>query len=103
MFFSVKRPMKIAGKTYIPCICYTVSKFMELTVDKLVREGKAEKYNEMVFFQNGKVIPSEKEIKAREKAERKARKEADKKAKESKEIDINETETETLIDETEGF
>ena len=101
MFFSVKRPMKIAGKTYIPCICYPVSKFMELTVDKLVAEGKASKYNEMVFFQNGKVIPTEKEIKEREKAERKARKEAEKKAKETEMG--TETVTETIVDETEGF
>ena len=84
MFFSVKKPMKIAGKIYIPCICYPVSRFMELTVDKLVADGKATKYDEMVFFQNGKVIPTEKELKAKEKAEK-----AEKKAK--------------IVDETEGF
>ena len=41
MFFSVKKPMKIAGKTYIPCICYPVSRFLEMTIDKLEAEGKA--------------------------------------------------------------
>ena len=89
MFFSVKKPMKIAGKTYLPCICYPVSRFMELTVDKLVSDGKATKYAEMVFFQNGKVIPTEKELKAKEKAEKKAKEKAEKKAK--------------IVDETEGF
>lgn len=88
MFFSVKKPMKIAGKTYIPCICYPLSRFLEMTIDKLEAEGKAVKYEERVFFQNGKVIPTEKEIKEKEKAERKARKEADKKAKENSEEDI---------------
>ena len=89
MFFSVKKSTKIAGKTYLPCICYPVSRFMELTVDKLVADGKATKYDEMVFFQNGKVIPTEKELKAKEKAEKKAKEKAEKKAK--------------IVDETEGF
>ena len=89
MFFSVKKPMKIAGKTYLPCICYPVSRFMELTVDKLTADGKATKYDEMIFFQNGKVIPTEKELKAKEKAEKKAKEKAEKKAK--------------IVDETEGF
>ena len=39
MFFSVKRAMKIAGKTYIPCVCYPVTKFLERTVQKLSEEG----------------------------------------------------------------
>ena len=56
MFFSVKRSMKIAGKTYIPCVCYPVTKFLERTVQKLSEEGKAVIYSERVFFQNGKVI-----------------------------------------------
>ena len=41
MFFSVKREIKIAGKTYIPCVCYPVTKFLERTVQKLSEEGKA--------------------------------------------------------------
>lgn len=56
MFFSVKRALKIAGKTYIPCICYPVTKFLERTVNKLSDEGKAVIYEDRVFFQNGKVI-----------------------------------------------
>ena len=56
MFFSVKRPVKIAGKAYIPCICYPVTKFLERTILKLESEGKAVIYTERVFFQNGKVI-----------------------------------------------
>lgn len=56
MFFSVKAPIKIAGKVFQPCICYEVTKVIELNVEKLVAEGKAVKYEERVFFQNGKVI-----------------------------------------------
>ena len=38
MFFSVKYPVKLAGKTYIPCICYLLPRFLEMTVEKLVKE-----------------------------------------------------------------
>lgn len=81
MFFSVKTPMKIAGKVYLPCICYPLSRFLEHTVDYLVKKDKAVKYDEMVFFQNGKVLPTQKELKAKEKEEKKTKKEAEKKAK----------------------
>lgn len=93
MFFSVKKEMKIGGKVYLPCICYPVSRFMECTVDKLVEENKAEKYEEYVYFQNGKRLPTEKERKEKSKAEKKARKEFLKKEK-----TLSET-----IDETIGF
>ena len=71
MFFSVKRPLKIAGKIYIPCICYEVTTVLEETIKKLAEEDKAVIYDERVFFQNGKVIPTEKMIKEKKKKERK--------------------------------
>ena len=63
MYFSVKKTIKIAGKTYIPCICYEVTKALELTVAKLERAGKVATYSEKVFFQNGKVIKKESVVK----------------------------------------
>ena len=71
MFFSVKRPLKIAGKRYIPCICYEVTTVLEETIKKLAEEDKAVIYDERVFFQNGKVIPTEKMLKEEKKKERK--------------------------------
>lgn len=48
--------MKIGGKVYIPCICYDLPDVLVPTVDKLVAEGKARKYETKVYFQNGKVL-----------------------------------------------
>lgn len=90
MFFSVKTPLKIAGKTYIPCVCYSLPRFLELTVNKLVSEGKAVIYNEFVYFQNGKVIEKTKEIK--------------KETKKKKEVVKENLTTETeKTEESEGF
>lgn len=86
-FFSVKKQMKIGNKVYIPCICYPVQRFLEFTVDKLVSEGKAEKYSEYVYFQNGKRLPTEQEKKEKIKAEKKAKKETIKKEHEVKKED----------------
>lgn len=83
MFFSVKKSLKLNGKIYIPCVCYEYGQDFEATVNKLVSEDKAVIYEERVFFQNGKPLPSLKEREAKAKAEKKARKEAEK--KESKE------------------
>lgn len=88
MFFSVKTPMKIAGKTYIPCVCYPVPRFLELTVNNLVKEGKAVVYDEFVYFQNGKVIKTEKMLKAEQKEIKKANKKKTAKITE----DVNEAE-----------
>lgn len=63
MFFSVKTPMKIGGKAYSPCICYPLPEILSLTVDKLVKEGKAYRYDKPVFFQNGKVLEKKEEEK----------------------------------------
>ena len=63
MFFSVKSAVKIAGKTYTPCICYTAPDYLKATVDKMVAEGKAYIYDHKVAFQNGKVIEKKAENK----------------------------------------
>lgn len=108
MFFSVKRALKIAGKTYIPCICYPVTKFLERTVSKLSDEGKAVIYEDRVFFQNGKVIEKEAEPVKRAWAIEKPRKEKKEKKVEVK-TEVKETVKETKAevkpeaDETEGF
>ena len=61
MFFSVKSPVKIAGKVYTPCVCYALDDFLTATVEKMVKEDKARVYDHKVFFQNGKVIEKKKE------------------------------------------
>lgn len=84
MFFTVKRTLSIGGKVYTPCICYPLPRHLEYTIQELEKKGEAVIRNEMVFFQNGKIIPSLAERQAAEKAEKKAKKEAEKKAKEAK-------------------
>lgn len=56
MYFSVKTATKIAGKVYFPCVCYALPEVLVPTIDKMVAEGKAYKFENKVFFQNGKVI-----------------------------------------------
>lgn len=56
MFFSVKTAIKIAGKVFVPCVCYAINETLAPTIDKLVAEGKAYKYSNRVYFQNGKLI-----------------------------------------------
>ena len=100
MFFSVKREIKIAGKTYIPCVCYPVTKFLERTVQKLAEEGKAVIYSERVFFQNGKVIkkPVVKEILTTSKPKKdKKEKKMENKTKETEAVPLE------AVDESEGF
>lgn len=94
MFFSVKEPIKIAGKTYIPCVCYPLPKFLELTANDLVSKGKAVIYAERVFFQNGKVI---------EKETKKAKKIVKKVVKTSTEKEAEEAGLPTELNESEGF
>ena len=93
MFFSVKHSIRIAGKVYMPCICYTLTRFLELTVKDLEKQGKATIHDKMVFFQNGKIIeekPAVKENLAAEKTKK------EKKAKTVSEKDVND-----LADEAE--
>lgn len=56
MFFTVKQPIRIAGKTYLPCICYNSRRFMDSTIEALANEGKARIHEKYVYFQNGKLI-----------------------------------------------
>lgn len=98
MYFSVKKTIKIAGKTYIPCICYEVTRALELTVAKLEREGKAVTYSEKVFFQNGKVIKKESVVKESLNTESTATEEV---IMYDEVEDTNEEET--VSDESEGF
>ena len=107
MFFSVKYSIRIAGKVYMPCICYTLTRFLELTVKDLEKQGKATIYDKMVFFQNGKIIeekPAAKENLAAEKPKK------EKKAKTVTGKDVNDLADEAEItpldeveDESEGF
>lgn len=94
MFFSIKEPIKIAGKTYIPCVCYPLPKFLELTVNDLVNKDKAVIYAERVFFQNGKVI---------EKETKKAKKIVKKVVNISTEKEAEEAGLPTELNESEGF
>ena len=107
MFFSVKRPMKIDGKSYIPCICYEANRYLERTVQSLEAQGKAVTYPERVFFQNGKVIEKKSVVKENLTAEKKDKGKKPKKAKaedfvkEVEEITAPPLNEET--DEPEGF
>lgn len=85
MFFSVKVPLKIGNKVYKPCICYHLTGNLELTIEKLKNEGKAEVYEKQVFFCNGKLV-EEKTVKE-EKTVEKPRKE-----KKTKEVPVKDVE-----------
>lgn len=56
MFFSVKHSIRIGGKVYMPCICYELTKVLELTIKDLEKQGKATIHDKMVFFQNGAIV-----------------------------------------------
>ena len=86
MFFSVKTSMKIGGKVYTPCICYPLPETLVPTVDKLVKEGKAYRYEERVFFQNGKVLVKNPAVKEEATAEK------PKKSKKEKTVPVADTE-----------
>lgn len=74
MYFSVKNAVKLGGKTYLPCVCYEVTRVLELTVEKLVSEGKAYTYAFKSFFVNGKRVKSKEELTAERKEEKKKHK-----------------------------
>lgn len=63
MFFSVKSAVKIAGKVYIPCVCYALPDFLKATIEKMVAEERAYIYDHKVAFQNGKVLEKKAEPK----------------------------------------
>lgn len=60
-YFSVKKPLRIAGKTFIPCVCYKLPEILEKTVQKLVEESKAVIYDDPVYFQTGKLLKAKEE------------------------------------------
>lgn len=97
MFFSVKQPLKIAGKEYTPCVCYSLPKFLEYTVEQLTKENKAVIYAERVFFQNGKVIEPETDEKADATVEK------PRKGKKTKESFVEEEPLVENIADDEGF
>lgn len=110
MFFSIKHSIRIAGKVYMPCICYNLTKFLELTVKDLERQGKATIHDKMVFFQNGKIIEEKPVVKEnlsteKPKKEKKTKttpapvKNAEELATESEIVPIEEV----ADDESEGF
>lgn len=84
MFFSVKESIKIGGKKFIPCVCYEVTPYLQLTVDKLAKEGKVILHDERVFFCNGKIVEKKETIKKATvtKKEKKAKKEVVEEVKE---------------------
>lgn len=55
-YFSVKKSVNIAGKTYMPCICYPLTEYLKLTIEKLAQSGTAVIYDKKVAFQNGKLV-----------------------------------------------
>ena len=107
MFFSVKYSIRIAGKVYMPCICYPLTRFLELTVKDLEKQGKAIIHDKMVFFQNGKIIEEKPVVKENLPAEKPKR---EKKAKTVPLKDVNDLSAEAELvpldeveDESEGF
>lgn len=56
MFFSVKVPMKIDGKSYHTCVCYPLTETIKTTVEGLAKEEKVVLHEAKVFFCNGKVL-----------------------------------------------
>lgn len=107
MFFSVKHSIRIAGKVYMPCICYNLTKFLELTVKDLEKQGKATIHDKMVFFQNGKIIEEKPVVKENLTTE-KLKKEKNTKAVPVKDIKDLAAEAEIVPieeveDESEGF
>lgn len=107
MFFSVKHSIRIAGKVYMPCICYNLTKFLELTVKDLEKQGKATIHDKMVFFQNGKIIEEKPVVKENLTTEK------PKKEKKTKTVPVKNVEEvtdeselvpfEEVTDESEGF
>lgn len=75
MFFSVKSPVKIAGKVYTPCVCYALTDYLKATIEKMAKEERAYIYDHKVAFQNGKVIQKKEEAQPVVKEKKKAKKE----------------------------
>ena len=103
MYFSVRKNIKIADKTYIPCVCYQLPNVLVPTVEMLVRADKAYIYKEPVSFMNGKVLVKETKAKAKKTARKEASKAKAENVEEPK-AEENEVITEKEVDElTESF
>lgn len=100
MFFSVKHAVRIAGKVYIPCVCYDMTKALELTIKDLADKGKARIHDKMVFFQNGKILESKSVVKENLTAEKQSKKKA--KVLKAEEF-VEEAEEIVTADEAEDF
>ena len=98
MFFSVKSAVKIAGKVYTPCVCYSLPDFLRATIEKMVAEERAYIYDHKVAFQNGKVL---------EKKAVETKPDNTKKSKKTKKEDVKEDEDipspEEIADNVEDF
>lgn len=111
MYFSVRKSIKIANKTYIPCVCYQLPNVLVPTVEMLVRAEKAYIYKEPVSFMNGKVLVKETKAKAKKTARKEASKAKAENVEEPKAENVeepkaeeNEVITEKEVDElTESF
>ena len=101
MFFSVKVPMKIGGKTFRTCICYDLTENLRTTVEKLEKEGKAVIYTEQRFFCNGKLL--EKKSVAKENLTTEVKTKKDKKTKKNEEAVKEAFTAEEITNEAEGF
>lgn len=55
-YFSVKKSVNIAGKTYMPCVCYPLTEYLKMTIEMLSRDGTAVIHDKKVAFQNGKML-----------------------------------------------
>lgn len=101
MFFSVNNSIKIGERTFRPCICYKVTPYLELTINKLAKEGKVTLHEKQIFFCNGKIVenkPAVKETLTEEKPKK------EKKAKTAPVEDIpSPEEIADNPDEVEGF
>lgn len=103
MYFSVRKTLKIANKTYIPCVCYQLPNVLVPTIEMLVRADKAYIYKEPVSFMNGKVLVKETKTKAKKTARKEASKAKAENVEEPK-AEENEVLTEKEVDElTESF
>ena len=85
MFFTVKTPIRIGGKLFKTCVCYEVTPYLELTVQKLAKEGKVDLHEKFVFFCNGK--PVAEKAKTFEAVEKPVKKAKPKKAEPKEEVE----------------
>lgn len=56
MYFSVRKPFRIAGRLYKPCICYDMPENLRVTLNRLVEDGLATVSEEPMYFQSGAML-----------------------------------------------